>query len=159
MNQVSAPPATDRAFRFWVRYLEGISLFFAALGVLWAVAGSFDPLGVYDHYFARTFWGSDALPPDARTAFRFILGPFGATSAGYFILQYCIARYAFARREKWAYGAILTAFFAWFVIDTGMCLWYGGYFNILMANVPSLLAMLPIVFTRKYFGDDAPQRH
>jgi hypothetical protein len=152
VNHLTAPPATGGAFRFWVRYLEIISLFFAGMGVLWAVVGSFDPLGVYDYYFARTFWGQDTLPPDARTAFRFILGPFGATSAGYFILQYCIARYAFARREKWAYGAILAAFSAWFVLDTGMCLRYGGYFNILLANVPSLLAMLPVaIFTRKYF--------
>lgn len=141
----------DRSFEFWVNYLKAISLFFAFMGTLWAVIGSFDPFGIYDELFANTFWQTDELPKDAQIATRFLLGPFGATSAGYFILQYFIAKHAYAQRQLWAYYAILTAFFFWFILDSVMCLYYGGYFNILMANIPSLLAMLPIVFTRKYF--------
>lgn len=142
---------TDKNFNFWVSYLKFLSLFFAAMGVMWAIVGSFDPFGIYDSYFANAFWETDTLPKDAKLATRFLLGPFGATSAGYFILQYFIAKYAFAKRELWAYNAILFAFFFWFLLDTLMCLYHGGYFNILFANVTSLIAMLPIVFTKKYF--------
>jgi len=102
---------TDKNFNFWVSYLKIISLFFAAMGVMWAVVGSFDPFGIYDSYFANAFWEVDTLPKDAKIATRFLLGPFGATSAGYFILQYFIAKYAFAKRELWAYQAIIFAFF------------------------------------------------
>jgi len=102
---------TDKKFSFWVSYLKFISLFFAAMGIIWAVVGSFDPFGIYDSYFAQTFWGTATLPKDAKIATRFILGPFGATSAGYFILQYFIAKHAFAKRELWAYNAIMVAFF------------------------------------------------
>lgn len=145
---------SDKNFHFWVNYLKGISLFFAFMGVVWAIVGSFDPFGIYDHYFAQTFWGTATLPEDARIATRFLLGPFGATSAGYFILQYFIAKHAFAKRELWAYNAIIFAFLFWFVLDTAMCLYYGGYFNILMANVTSLVGMLPVFFTRRYFVGD-----
>jgi len=142
---------TDKHFNFWVKYLKGISLFFAFMGVVWAVVGSFDPFGIYDQLFAKTFWQADTLPKDAKIATRFLLGPFGATSAGYFILQYFIAKNAYAKKQLWGYQAIIGAFFFWFILDTAMCLYHGGYFNILMANIPSLLAMLPIVSTRKYF--------
>lgn len=142
---------TDKHFNFWVSYLKFVSLFFVAMGVMWAVVGSFDPFDIYDSYFAQAFWGTDTLPNDAKIATRFILGPFGATSAGYFILQYFIAKYAFAKRELWAYNAIMVAFFFWFLLDSAMCIYHKGYFNILIANVTSLIAMMPIVFTRKYF--------
>jgi hypothetical protein len=141
----------ERRFRFWVIYLKGVSLFFAFLGLLWAVTGSFDPLSIYEKAFAQTFWNRDTLPPDAKQAFRFILGPFGATSAGYFMLQYFIAVHAYARRQWWGFKAIVVAFLTWFVLDTTMCLVHKGYFNILLANVPALLAMIPVFFTRRYF--------
>lgn len=138
-------------FNFWVSYLKIISLFFAFMGVVWAIVGSFDPFGIYDEIFANTFWNQDTLPKDAQIATRFLLGPFGATSAGYFLLQYFITKHAYAQKQLWGYNAILIAFFFWFILDSTMCLYHGAYFNILIANVPSLFAMLPIVFTRKYF--------
>jgi len=126
-------------------------LFFAFMGVVWAIVGSFDPFGIYDSYFAQTFWGTAILPKDAQIATQFLLVPLGATNAGYFILQYFIAKHAFAKRELWAYQAIVTGFLFWFILDSAMCLFYSGYFNILIANIPTLMAMMPIFFTRRYF--------
>ena len=140
-----------KRFYFWAGYLQIISIFFAALGALWAVIGSFDPFGLYDQAFAQAFWKTDELPADAKTAFRFILGPFGATSCGYFVLQFFIAKYAFLRRERWAYKAILSAFLIWLLLDTSMCLYYKAYFNIFFANIPSLIAMIPVFLLRTYF--------
>ncbi len=145
---------SDKNFAFWVNYLKIISLFFVFMGVLWAVVSSFDPFGIYDQVFADTFWQAEALPKDAQIATQFLLGPFGATSAGYFILQYFIAKHAFAEKQLWGYQAIVGAFLFWFILDSSMCLYHGGYFNILMANVPALFTMLPIFFTRKYFVGD-----
>jgi hypothetical protein len=141
----------EKRFSFWVAYLKVVSLFFAFLGLMWAVIGSFDPFGVYEKAFAQTYWHRDTLPPDAGQTFRFILGPFGATCAGYFILQYFIALHAYAQRKVWGFNAIVTAFLTWFVLDTTMCLVYKGYFNILLANIPALLAMIPVFITRRYF--------
>lgn len=138
-------------FGFWVAYLKAISIFFALMGAMWAVIGNFDPFGFYESYFAQAFWQSDTLPQDAKRTFNFILGPFGATSMGYFILQYFIAANAYAKREKWAYRAVIVAFLAWFVLDTSMSIRHGAYFNVLIANVSALFAMLPVFFTKKYF--------
>lgn len=139
-------------FTFWVNYLKTVSLIFVGMGFMWAFVGSFDPFGIYDTQMAQTFFGQDQLPRDAAEVTQFLLGPFGMTSAGYFILQYFIVVNAFAKREKWAYRAIAIAFFVWLCFDTAICLAHGAYFNILMANIPSLVAMLPpLLATKKVF--------
>jgi len=140
-----------RKFSFWLNYLKFVSIFFACLGVMWALIGSFDSFGIYDKMWAETFWAKEQLPADVARAKTFLLAPFGATSAGYFILQYFIAKYAYAKRELWAFKAIIFAFFFWFILDTILFALHGAYFNILLANIPSLVAMLPVVFTKKYF--------
>ncbi len=141
------------SFNFWVKYLKIVSIFFALMGTLWAVIGSFDAFGIYEKYMAQAFFGTNTLPSDAEKVFRFVLAPFGATAAGYFILQYFIAANAFAKREKWAYQAIAVAFTFWFVLDSSLSLFvHGAVFNFVMANLFSLLLMLPVlVFTKKYF--------
>ncbi len=140
------------SFQFWTNYLKIISIIFTAMGVMWVIIGSFDPFGIYDQAYAQAFWGADKLPVDAKKATQFLLVPLGATNSGFFILQYFITKYAYAERQLWGYRAIMAGFFFWFFLDTGMCLYYKAYFNILIANVPSLVAMLPIIFTRKYFN-------
>lgn len=138
-------------FPFWVSYLKLISIFFCLLGVFWSISGSFDPFGLYDSMFAEAFWGSAALPADAARTKEFILGPFGATSAGFFLLQFFIAKHAYAKKQLWAYNAIIVGFFFWFILDTSMSLYHKAYFNIILANLTSLVFMLPILFTRKFF--------
>ncbi|MEM6964346.1 MAG: hypothetical protein AAF573_06245 [Bacteroidota bacterium] len=147
---MSSPSSSQ--FLFWVKYLKAVSIFFALMGVMWAVLGSFDPFGWYDTAFARSFWNSDQLPADAKKATQFILGPFGATSAGYFILQYFIAANAYAKKELWGFYAIICAFLFWLFLDTTMSIYHRAYFNIYFANIPSLIAMTPIFLTRKYFS-------
>lgn len=126
--------------------------FFTLMGISWAIVGSFDPLGFYDQWMAQVFYGQDQLPTDVQKAVKFILAPFGATSAGYFVLQYFIAANAFAKKEKWAYTAIFGAFMFWFCLDTALSAYHGAYFNIILANIPALLVTLPVmIFSRKYF--------
>ncbi len=140
------------SFRFWVNYLRIVSIIFAAMGLMWAVLGSFDPFGLYDASMAEAFFGQDDLPADAKRVFSFSLAPFGMTALGYFILQYFIATYAFAKKERWAFVAITSAFSIWFIGDTVLSLQHGAAFNVLFANIPSLIAMLPIfIFTPQHF--------
>jgi hypothetical protein len=141
----------SRKFRYLVRYTQAISLFFALLGVYWALTGTADPFGIYERLMAYHFWGQEMLPEDAKLTFRFLLVPLGATCAGYFIMQFFIATTAFANREKWGYAAIVVPFFVWFMIDTSLCLLHGAYFNIYYANITSLIAMLPVILSYKYF--------
>ncbi len=136
----------------WTIYLKCLSLFFTLQGLLWAFIGSFDPFQLYDSLMAQAFFNQPLLPPPAEKVFRFILAPFGTTTAGYFLLQYYIAAHAFVKRQYWAYQAIVLAFLFWFITDTSLSIYHQAYFNIWMANIPALLLMSPvIVCTRKYF--------
>ncbi len=139
-------------FSFWVKYLKAISIFFALMSTMWAILGSFDPLGIYDQAFAENYWNTNILPADAALTKKVLLAPLGATSAGFFILQWFIAKYAYAEKQLWGFNAIVSAFLLWFFLDTVMCLFNGAYFNIIIANIPALLTMIPIFFTRKYFN-------
>ena len=140
-------------FGKWTLYLRCISLFFAMQGLLWAFIGSFDPFGIYDSFMAQAFFQNPRLSAEAQKVFHFVLAPFGATTAGYFVLQYFIATHGFARKQKWAYQAITSAFMLWFVVDTSLSLYHQAYFNIWMANIPALLLMAPVFgFTRKHFS-------
>lgn len=137
---------------FWTNYLKVISLFFAFLGIMWAILGSFDPLGIYDKMMAQSFYNQDSLPADVKKATQFILAPFGATSAGYFILQYLITIHAFAKKEKWAWQTIFGAFTFWFILDSSLSIYHGAWFNLVLANIPALILTLPVmIFSRKYF--------
>lgn len=138
-------------FNFWIKYLKAVSLFMVLFGLFWAFFGSFDPLGLWDQGFAKNIFHTDTLSTDVVKAKRFILGILGATNAGYFILQYYIAKHAYANREYWSYQAILAGFSVWFIVDSVTCLYLGGAFNVLLANIPCLLLMLPVFFTKKYF--------
>lgn len=138
-------------FEFWVNYLKVISLFFALMGLFWAYFGTFDPFGLYDYYFAKSFWNLEQLPNDAERAKTFLLAPFGTTAAGYFTIQYFVAKYGYAQKERWAYDAIVVGFLVWIINDCIMTVYHGAYFNLVLANLPSLIFMSPIFFTRKYF--------
>jgi hypothetical protein len=145
---------TNNKFRFWVNYLKLISLFFALMGVFWAVAGMFDPFGIYDRLLAETLFGQEQMPDEAKITFRFILGPLGATCAGYFLMQFYIAKFAFANGFQWGYRAVVIPFLVWFVIDKGMCIIHRAWFNIYLANIPALAAMIPVFATYRYFRPD-----
>ena len=120
------------------------------------IYGSFDPFNFYDAIAARTLYGTATLPPEVQRFQGFILGPFGATVVGYFILMYFIVRYPLAYKERWAYVAIVSAVGTWFVLDTTMSLYHGALFKVLIVNIPCVIALgLPLWGLRKEFCDQA----
>lgn len=129
--------------RFWIHYLRAVSVVFFAQSCFWAMAGAFDPFGIYEREMAAAFFASDALPAPAERTFRFLLAPFGATSAAYFLLQLALVHWPLARGERWAWGAVFGAFAFWFLLDTPLSLAHGALFNVLLANLPALALMLP----------------
>lgn len=106
-------------YEFWRKWLVVASIAFAVQSTGWAILGTFDPFGFYGRFAARGLFGTEELPAAAQTLGAFILGPFGATTAGFFILVWFLGRNAIARRERWAVHAVVTAVAFWFVLDTG----------------------------------------
>ena len=139
------------SFETYIKYLKNASLLLVVFSCFWAIYGSFDPFGIYDHAFANAFWNNDQLSEDVIRTKRFLLGPLGATSAAYFLLQFFIVKHALAKKEIWAYEALCYGFILWFLIDSLVCLYHGALFNVLLANLPCLILMLPLFFMKKHF--------
>ena len=136
---------------FWTKYFKVISILMIIIGLFWAIAGVFDPFGIYEYFFAQHFWGIDTPPGDAAITFRFLMIPFGATLAGYFVMQFLLVHYGFTQRLEWVWKTVVIGILSWFGVDTILCLVAGAYFNIALANISTIVLMSPLFFIRKYF--------
>lgn len=142
----------------WDTWLVAASLLFALQALTWVLLGSFDPFGVWDALAASALF--EGRTPAAVERFRrFVLGPFGATTAAYFALFAAVARYPFRARERWAFLALSGSLGLWFTVDSLASLARGGLFNVLLVNVPCAAALgLPLWRLRSAFGGAAPRR-
>ncbi len=131
------------------KYLKFVSAFMAIFSLLWIYFGSLDPFGIYDNLMAEKFFGRNELSLEEKKVFQFAVVPLGATSAAFFVLQYLVAHYAYANRERWAYNAIVISFLFWFFVDTICSIYHGAYFNVFLANISALVLMLPFILFGK----------
>ena len=142
----------ERRFLFWQQWLFYSSLLFAGFGVVLALFGESPVFSSYNKMLAEIFWGSEVFPSGAGAFKNFIAGPLGGTIACCYILVAFIARFPFRNKERWARNAIILAFLLWFVLDSGVALFYGVYFHVLIINVFSVIVKtLPLVFTWREF--------
>ena len=83
-------------------------------------------------------------------AFRsWVYGVWGATVAGWGILVAFIAMFPFKQRQRWAWNALLAAIGTWYLLDTGISLYFGVTFNALFNTLLLALAGLPLFMTRR----------
>lgn len=146
-------------FTFWYRWLLSVSIGFGLFGLLVAVWPFAAPLAFWHTSTDAVFHGG--LPSDESLAFRsFILGPLGATIAGFYVLQAFIVWQPFRRRERWAWMAIAAATLLWFTVDSAVSIVHGAWFNVLMINLTTLVLVgLPLAMTYRAFpaaSGDAP---
>ena len=146
---------SERAFRFWQRWLVAASVCFCAFGVGVALAPDAPLLAPWNAAVARTFYGG--AEPGGAAAFRaFVMGPLGATIAGSYLLQAFVAAVPFARRERWAWWATAGALALWFTVDSSLSLAHGAAFNVVLINLAPLAVFIPpLVATRRAFGRPA----
>lgn len=79
---------------------------------------------------------------------RFLYGLIGVTfGAQFLMLAWALLR---APGQRWVLDAVALSMLAWFLVDSTACLLHGGMFNVLMINVPSMLAVaLPWAWCRR----------
>lgn len=143
----------NESFEFWYKWLLGVSIFNILLGLLIALAPNSFFFSYHTEAIVETF-SNGYLPEEAHRLRTFLFGIIGGTISGYFFLQTCIVWIPFYRKEPWAWHAIFWALMLWFVIDSGMSIYHGAYFNIWMINIWSLLlTAIPLVMTYRDFKD------
>lgn len=140
-----------KRFEFWRRWLFGVTLFFIALGMAVALFPGSPLFSAWNQAAADLFF-SGALPKEAAVFRSFLFGPLGGTKAGFYLLQAFIVWRPFARREKWAWHAVLWSMLLWFVVDSEVSIHHGAWFNVWMVNlVPVALIGLPLAMTFRVF--------
>lgn len=147
------PSQHEKRFQFWQKWLFYSSLLFALFGVVLALFGNNPLFKPYHRMLAMIFFDKEALPETTQELYTFIMGPMGATIAGFYLLLAYIARYPFKRKERWARSAIIAAFTSWFILDAIVSFYYGVLFQVLvlhlLVSVPQ--KALPLIFTWKEF--------
>lgn len=140
-------------FQFFRKWLIAISLCFAAQGIVWIFLGSFDPFGLWDSLAFQTFFDGRAHE-DVIVFRRFVMVPFGATIAGYFVLISGIVIYGFPTGQKWTYWTVVVGVGVWFLLDTVMSVVRGGVFNVWLVNIPCIILLaIPLVGIYPMFAD------
>ena len=135
-------------FERWCDWLLYASGFFVVFGVVAAIAPDRPPLSLWSHAVDAAY-SSGEPHPSGQALRRFMMAPLGATIAGCYLLQVFIVAYAFRQRQPWAWYAIFSSTLLWFVVDSGMSLVHGAYFNVFMINLfPLVLFGIPLFATR-----------
>ncbi len=139
-------------FSFWQKGLFVIGIVVSVLGVWIAL---FNGTALFDLVFNRqidpVFWGAGGPCRDARSFQQWIYGVLGATVASWGIALAFVAHYPFKKKEKWAWNSVLIGLLLWYVIDTPVSAYYKVYFNVLFNTVVFVVALLPLVFTKRHF--------
>jgi hypothetical protein len=107
---------------------------------------------LFNRWIDPAFWGAAPVPEAARAFRGWVYGAWGAMVAGWGITIAFLARHPFARRRPWARTALLAGLGYWFVLDSGVSLAFGVWFNAAAVNLPLLvLLLLPLWATRRAF--------
>jgi hypothetical protein len=138
-------------FHFWQRWLTLLSWVVVLFGVGMALLNRTPIFLLFDVQVNPAFWGSAGLPFEVDRFQGWIYGIFGATMAGWGIFLVYIARYPFAQRARWAWHCLLQGLLVWYLLDTGISLSFGVFFNAIFNTVILVLLLLPLIFTRKEF--------
>ncbi len=139
-------------FSFWQRWLLVVGWLITLFGIAMALVSGTSLFDLFNRQIDPAFWGTNAVGEIARQFQQWIYGVWGATIAGWGIFITYIARYPFHRKERWAWKCLVFGLIVWFVLDTSLSFIYKVYFNVVFNMGLFVLAMLPVVFTRKDFA-------
>ncbi len=138
-------------FLFWQRWLFTFSLVVVIFGMGMALLNRTPLFAFFDSQVNPAFWEANPLPPGANGFIGWIYGVLGATMAGWGVVLVFIAGVPFRSRERWAWNAIVLGLSLWYLTDTAISLYFGVVFNAIFNTVIFVLAVLPLLFTRREF--------
>ena len=141
----------EHRFLFCQRWLLALGVIIVVFGV--ALAFLY-PTPLFDIFRAQidpAFWGAGELTSGTALFQQWIYGVLGATMAGWGVCIAFIAAVPFKRKEKWAWNCLAIAVSLWFVVDTFLSWRFGALFNVVFNVLIFVAALVPLLFSRKYF--------
>ena len=67
------------------------------------------------------------------------------------VLIFFIVKYAFSKKEKWAWWCLFLSLIGWVFIDTPISWYFKVYFNVFFNVVLLLSVLIPLILTYKAF--------
>ncbi|MDY7395080.1 hypothetical protein UMM65_07490 [Aureibaculum sp. 2210JD6-5] len=142
----------DKNFIFWQKWLTYANVITVIVGLLVAFAGNSFFFELHNEYTRDVFFKSKEFQPEVLALKNWLFGIIGATIIGFHILMIMISENAFKNEERWAYNSMWYGILSWFLIDSGISLYYGAIHNVVLINLVALLIIgIPLVMTRKNF--------
>lgn len=142
----------DKRFRFWQKWLTYANFMTLGVGLLVAFAGNSLFFEIHNSYTKEVFLIGDEFEPNILELKNWLFGIIGATIVGFHILMIMISENSFKKKERWAYSAMCYGLLSWFIIDSGISIYYGAIHNVVIINMVALaLIGTPLIMTRKEF--------
>lgn len=143
----------DKKFLFWQKWLTYANVMTIVVGLLVAFAGNSFVFKIHNEYTQDVFFGGNQFESNVLKLKNWLFGIIGGTIVGFHILMVMISENSFKKKEPWAYKAMWFAMLSWFVIDSGISLYYGAIHNVVIINLVALVLIgIPLIMTRKEFG-------
>lgn len=143
----------DKKFLFWQKWLTYANVMTIIVGLLVAFAGNSMVFEIHNEYTRNIFFESNDFQSDVLILKNWLFGIIGGTIVGFHMLMVMISENSFKRKEPRAYWAMWMAMLSWFIIDSGISLYYGAIHNVVIINLVALVLIgVPLIMTRKEFG-------
>lgn len=145
-----------KQFHFWQKWLTYANVMTVGVGLLVAFAGNSFFFAPHNAATRTLFFEGASFSSDILAFKNWLFGIIGGTIVGFHLLMIMISENAFRKREKWAYRAFWYGLLSWFVIDSGISIYYGAIHNVVLINLVALFLIgLPLVMTAKAFSTPA----
>ncbi len=140
-------------FMFWQKWLTYANVLTIGVGLLVAFRGNSIFFEMHNNFTVEVFFGGSPIAGETLLFKNWLFGIIGGTIVGFHVLMIMISENAFKHKERWAYKALWYGLLSWFVIDSGISIYYGAIHNVVMINLVALsLIGLPLVMTSKEFA-------
>ena len=136
-------------YRFWRYCLIAVSVFIIVFGLIMALFNSTIVFAFFNAQINPVFWGSNPVPSPALAFQAWVYGAWGATVMGWGIAMLFIGWFPFGQQERWAWYCVLVSVTFWYLLDTGISLWFGVTINAILNTTILILVIVPLVFTWK----------
>lgn len=142
----------DKNFIFWQKWLTYANVMTIGVGILVAFAGNSIFFELHNNYTKDVFLSGNEFEPNLLELKNWLFGIIGGTIVGFHVLMVMISENSFKKKELWAYKAMWYGLLSWFIIDSGISIYYGAIHNVVMINMVALILIgIPLVMTRKDF--------
>jgi len=144
---------SDKTFNFWQKWLTYANVLTIIVGLLSAFAGNSIFFEMHNDYTKEVFFGTETFNPEILRLKNWLFGIIGGTIVGFHVLMVMISENAFKKKERWAFLAMCYAMLSWFIIDSGISIYYGAVHNVVLINgIALILIGIPLIMTRNEFS-------